>query len=79
MRALHRVVSIFDSSLNHRMTKSRENIRNLSRNRRLKVLLTKHGNARIFSDWNDFEPFRSALLEKCKPSRGRGYEVNSAI
>ena len=38
---------------------------------------TQHGNARIFAQWNDFERFRSTLIEECKPSRGGGYGIDN--
>jgi hypothetical protein len=38
---------------------------------------TPDGNARIFADWKDFEPLRSALIEKCKPSRGGGFGLDN--
>ncbi len=37
---------------------------------------TRHGNARVFSQWKGFEAFRTALLEKCKPSRN-GYGIDN--
>ena len=38
---------------------------------------TPDGNARVFADWKDFEPLRSALIEKCKPSRGGGFGLDN--
>ncbi len=37
---------------------------------------TRQGNARVFAQWKRIEPFRSALLDNCKPSRN-GYGIDN--